>query len=81
MLSSEGDRSSYNKAQQVIEHRNRLCNNPSYHPHSQSNYCPRPNRQDALSVQVLRAAEDANVYVLACDVAEDDPRDNYLRIY
>lgn len=71
---------SYNQTEQLIEDRDGLGNDPGNEPHTESESHPRSNGQEASLMHVVRAlaTEDANVDVLAGNVAEDDTRNDNL---
>lgn len=58
-----------NQTQQVIKHRNRLGDDPRYRPQHQPDHHPRPNRAHTALVHQVRAPEEPDVDVLACDVS------------
>jgi hypothetical protein len=69
----------YNKTQQVIEHRNRLRHDPGNDPDTNANGDPGSDGEQTAVVHLVGTAEDADVDVFACNVAKDDARKNSLR--
>lgn len=70
----------YNQTEQVVEHRNRLGNDPSDGPSAQGNSNPGSECERAVLVHVVGAiaAEDTNINVLAGNVTKDNTGNNHL---
>jgi hypothetical protein len=72
------EQTTYNQAQQGVEHRNRLRNDPSNHPKYDSDRNPRSNRQHGLFLHLIGASEDSDIDVFSCDMSVDHTGDNDL---
>jgi hypothetical protein len=72
----------HNQTQQVIEHRDRLGNNPRNSPGGKANCNPSTSGQQTPLVHVVGAlaTEDADVDILASNVTEDNTGDNDLSV-
>lgn len=70
----------YDKTQQVVEHRDRLGNDPRNGPGGETNCDPGTSGQQTALVHVVGAlaSEDTDVNILASNVTEDDTGDNDL---
>lgn len=70
----------YDETQQIVEHGDRLGNNPRNGPGSKTNCDPGTSSQKTTLVHVVRAlaTEDTDVDIFASNVAEDDTGDDDL---
>ena len=62
----------HNKTQQVIEHGNRLGDDPGNDPDSDANGDPRSDGEQTAVVHLIRTTENSHVNVLARNVAKND---------
>lgn len=69
---------SSNQTQQIAEDGNGFGDNPRDDPAGQANCHPGPNGDKTILMQACRSTEDAHVYILACDMTEDDTSDDNL---
>ena len=81
MLSTSlGEAETYNQTQQVVEHGDRLGNNPGNNPDAQADGHPSAGGQQCSLMHVVRtlATENSNVDILGCHVAEHNTGNNNL---
>ena len=70
--------STHNQTQQIVENRDRLCDDPGDDPDANADCDPGPNGQKAATVHLVGTAEHAHVDVLAGDVTQHNTRENRL---
>lgn len=77
-LDKRVDAKTYNQAQEIIEYRNRLCNDPGDDPNHQANSNPGTNGDEAVAVHLVRSTENAHVDLFASNMSQHDTRKNGL---
>lgn len=68
----------YDQTEQIIEHRDGLCNDPGNNPDTEADGNPGSNGEEASAMHLVGSTEDAHVNVFARNMTQDDTGKNSL---